>query len=54
MNWEHVFIRLAIVFALGVVIHAAYRILSGNSLDDDARWYQEQKREEKRRQKAGH
>ena len=53
MNWEHVFIRIAIVFALVVVIHAAYRILTGNSLEVDARWYQDQKREERRRKKAG-
>ncbi|AEI70864.1 hypothetical protein [EBPR podovirus 1] len=53
MNWEHVFIRLAIVFVLGVVVHALYRILTGNSLNDDALWYQKQKREERRRKKAG-
>lgn len=54
MNWEHVFIRIAIVFVLAVVIHAVYRILTGNSLDDDARWYQEQKREERRKKRSGH
>ena len=53
MNWEHVFIKMAIVFVLIVVIHAIYRILTGNSLDDDALWYQKQKREERRRKKAG-
>jgi hypothetical protein len=45
---------MTIVFVLIVVVHAVYRILTGNSLDDDARWYQEQKREERRRKKAGH
>lgn len=45
MNWEHVFIKMAIVFVLIVVIHAIYRILTGNSLDDDARWYQEQRKQ---------
>jgi len=52
MNLGHVFIRLAIVFVLGVMAHALYRILTGNSLNDDAHWYQEQKREERRREKA--
>lgn len=54
MNWEHVFLRIAIVFALVVVIHAAYRILTGNSLESDSRWYQEQKREERRKKRSGH
>ena len=47
MNLGHVFIRLAIVFVLGVVVHALYRILTGNSLNDDARWYQEQRKQER-------
>ena len=54
MNWEHVFIRIAIVFALVVVIHAAYRILTGNSLEVDARWYQDQKRKDRIGKKAGY
>jgi hypothetical protein len=54
VNWEHVFLRIAIVFALVVVIHAAYRILTGNSLEADARWYQEQKRKDRIRKKSGY
>ena len=46
MNWEHTLIRLAVVFVIIVLIHAIYRFLTGNSLNDDARWYEEQKREE--------
>ena len=53
MNREHTLIRLAVVFVIIVLIHAIYRFLTGNSLNDDARWYEEQKREEKRRKKEG-
>lgn len=52
MDWENKLISIGIVFVLIVVVHAAYRIITGNSLDDDAQWYARMKKEERERKRG--
>ena len=52
MNWEHFAIKCAIIFVVIFAVHFLYRVITGNSLDDDAQWYQRMKKEERERKKG--
>ncbi len=51
--WEYKLISIAICFVIAVGCHVLYTILTtGRSLEDDARWYAQQRKEEAARKKA--
>jgi hypothetical protein len=51
--WEYKIISIAICFVIAVGCHVLYTILTnGRSLEDDARWYAQQRKEETARKKA--
>ena len=50
--WEYKLISIAICFVIAVGCHVLYTILTnGRSLEDDARWYAQQRKEETARKK---
>ena len=50
--WEYKIISIAICFVIAVGCHVLYTILTnGRSLEDDARWYAQQRKEETARKK---
>ena len=52
--WEYKLISMAICFVIAVGCHVLYTILTnGRPLEDDARWYAQQRKQEAARKKSG-
>ena len=51
--WEYKLISMAVCFVIAVGCHVLYTILTnGRSLEEDARWYAQQRKGEAARKKA--